>query len=116
MLNRRLGKRRVSNAVLVNSTMLWVLANASHVRKTRITTTKEENLPALIAPWAGLRRKTVSNAKRVVQEHLALLRVKIVKIAWQVNIVPVNMKMVLIRTQLRASVVQLVLQPLSMAV
>jgi hypothetical protein len=45
-----------------------------------------------------------------VQEHLALLLVKIVKIAWRVNIVPVNMKMVLIRIQLRASVVQLVLQ------
>ena len=50
------------------------------------------------------------NANRAVQERLALLRVKIVKIAWRVNIVPVNMKMVLIRTQLRASVVQLVLQ------
>jgi hypothetical protein len=31
MLNRRRGKRRVRNAVLVNSTMRWVLTNANRV-------------------------------------------------------------------------------------
>ena len=107
MLNRRRGKRRVRNAVLVNSTMRWVLTNANCVRQTRIAMTKEETLRALIAPWDGLHRRTVLNAKRVKQEHLAMVLVTIVKIAWWVNTVQVNMKTVLVRIQQRASVVQL---------
>jgi hypothetical protein len=59
---------------------------------------------------ANKQTKAVPNVKLVVQEDLVMLLVKIVKIAEQVNIVPVNMKMVLIRIQLRASVVQMVLQ------
>jgi hypothetical protein len=71
---------------------------------------KEETAGASIVQLVGRPKTAVPNVSRAVQEHLALLLVKIVKIAWWVNIVPVNMKMVLIRIQLRASVVQLVLQ------
>jgi hypothetical protein len=77
---------------------------------------KEETAVASTVPRVGLPKTAVRNVSRVVQEHSALLLVKIVKIAWWVNIVPVNMKMVLIRIQLRASVVQLVLQLLLKAV
>jgi hypothetical protein len=59
---------------------------------------------------ANKQTKAVPNVKLVVQEDLVMLLVKIVKIAEQVNTVPANMKMVLIRIQLRASVVELVLQ------
>ena len=103
-------KLRAFHAAPVNSMMLWALTNASNVLKTRITATKEETRPALLAPRGNFRGKAVLNASRVVREHLAMSLVKIVKIAWWVNTVPVNMKMVLRRTQLRASVVQLVLQ------
>ena len=109
-LNPLRDKRRAPNAVPVNSTMLLALPHANFALQTRTTATKEETRPALLAPRGKFRGKAVPNASRVVREHLAMLRVKIVKIAWRVNIVPVNMKMVLTRIQLRASVVQLVLQ------
>jgi len=77
---------------------------------------REEAAVASIVPRVGLPKTAVQNVSRVVQEHLVLLLVKIVKIARRVNIVPVHIKMVLVRIQLCASVVQLVLQPLSWAV
>ena len=72
MHNRHRGKRRVRNAVLVNSTMRWVLTNANRVRQTRITMTKEETLRALIVPSVGLLKTAVPNVPRALRVRLAL--------------------------------------------
>jgi hypothetical protein len=103
-------KDRAFNAAPVNLTMLPVRFVVHCVQIRRTLVEKEETAVASTAPRVGLPKTAVRNVSRVVQEHSALLLVKIVKIAWWVNIVPVNMKMVLIRIQLRALVVQLVLQ------
>ena len=76
-----LDKRRASNAAPANSMMLKVPRNVYRVLRTRITFPLKEHLRANIAPTGGLHRRTVLNAKRVVQEHLVLLLVKIAKIA-----------------------------------
>jgi hypothetical protein len=110
MRNRLRNKRRALNAAPVNSMTMLVPLHANHVSIKLILEEKEETAVASTVPRVGLPKTAVRNVSRVVQEHSALLLVKIVKIAWRVNIVPVNMKMVLIRIQLRASVVPLVSQ------
>ena len=67
MLNRRPGKRRALNAVLVNSMMLLVLLHVNRARKTRITATKEEAALATIVPRGGRPPVAVPNAKRAVR-------------------------------------------------
>ena len=67
--------------------------------------TKTEPLNALhVRPVVLPRKLEVPTAKRVEQEHLAVFPVKIVKIAWSVNIVQANMKTVLVLTQPRAMI------------
>ena len=70
MPNRRPGKRRALNAVLVNSMVMLVWLHVNRARKTRITATKEEIRRALVAPLVGLRRRAVLNAKPVVRERM----------------------------------------------
>jgi hypothetical protein len=67
MPNRRPGKRRALNAVLVNSMVMLVLLHVNFARKTRITGTKEETAPALIVLWDGRPTTAVQNAKRAVR-------------------------------------------------
>jgi hypothetical protein len=67
MPNRRPGKRRALNAVLVNSMVMLVLLHVNLARKTRITGTKEETALASIVLWDGRPTTAVQNAKRVVR-------------------------------------------------
>ena len=67
MLNRRPGKRRALNAVLVNSTVMLVWLHVNRARKTRITGTKGETALASIVPWGGRPPVAVPNAKCAVR-------------------------------------------------
>jgi hypothetical protein len=65
--NRRLGKRRALNAVLVNSMVMLVLLHVNLARKTRITATKVETALVPIVPRDGRPKTAVQNAKRAVR-------------------------------------------------
>ena len=67
MPNRRPGKRRALNAVLVNSMAMLVWLRVNLARKTRITETKEETALASIVQWVGLPKTAVQNAKCAVR-------------------------------------------------
>ena len=67
MPNRRPGKRRALNAVLVNSMVMLVWLHVNRARKTRITATKEETALATIVPRGGRPPVAVPNAKRAVR-------------------------------------------------
>jgi len=67
MPNRRPGKHRALNAVLVNSMVILGWLHVNRVRKTRITETKEETPLALIVPRVGRPKMAVRNAKRAVR-------------------------------------------------
>ena len=75
-------KRRALNAFPVNSVTQQVLLFVNFARQTRSLEAKEEMPLALLAQWGGCPlKRAVINAKRVEQERLAMLPVKIVKIA-----------------------------------
>ena len=67
MPNRRPGKRRALNAVLVNSMVMLVWLHVNRARKIRTTATKEETALASIVLWDGRPTTAVQNAKRVVR-------------------------------------------------
>ena len=72
MLNRRPGKRRALNAVLVNSMGMLVWLHVNSVRKTRITATKEETALASIVPRGGRPPAGVLDAKHVERVPMAM--------------------------------------------
>jgi hypothetical protein len=73
MPNRRPGKRRALNAVLVNSMVILGLLHVNLARKTRITVTKEETAVASIVPRGGRPKMAVRNAKRAVRGRSAMV-------------------------------------------
>ena len=77
MPNRRPGKLRALNVVLVNSMVTLVWQHVNCARKTRITATKEETALASIVPLDGRPKMAVQNAKRAVQGR----SVRVAKIA-----------------------------------
>jgi len=77
MPNRRLDKRRVLNAALVNSMVILGWLHVNRARKTRITAIKEETALASIVPRGGRPKMAVQNAKRAVRGR----SVRVAKIA-----------------------------------
>ena len=102
-----MNKRRALNAFPVNSVTQQVLLFVNFARQTRSLEAKEEMPLALLAQWGGCPlKRAVINAKRVEQERLAMLPVKIVKIAWSVNIVQANIQTELVLIQPSALIVK----------
>ena len=73
MPNRRPGKRRALNAVLVNSMAMLVWLRVNLARKTRITATKEETAVAWIVLRDGRPTTAAPNAKRAVRGHSVMV-------------------------------------------
>ena len=73
MPNRRPGKRRALNAVLVNSMVMLVWLRVNLARQTRITATKEKTAVAWIVLRDGRPTTAAPNAKRAVRGHSVMV-------------------------------------------